>query len=140
MDSFSLIQHFFASMHCNFCANPFEPEGIELIREEEGFYLVSVSCAHCERQIGVAMVGVEATGMDATREPVAAGLPGMVEHDPRYKDPELTEAELERFSGCEPINYDDVLSAHRFFTALDDGWMRFIPPEILERCTDSETE
>jgi predicted HAD superfamily phosphohydrolase len=130
MDSFSIIQNFFTRMHCNFCSSPFEPEGIQLIREEDGFYIVSVSCCACERQIGVAMVGVEALGEEAAA----------AKNRRQYDDPELTPDELERFEQFAPVNYDDVLSAHEFFNQLDEGWMRFIPQEILERCTDSDKE
>lgn len=110
------------------CSTPFEPEGIQLIREEEGMYIVSVSCRACDRQIGVAMVGVE-SGDEALSQPQRV-----------YEDPELTVEELERLSDFPPISYDDVLHAHQFFNELDNGWMRLIPPEILERCTDSDTE
>jgi hypothetical protein len=131
MDNFSVIQHFFTRMHCNLCAAPFEADGIQLIREEDGFYVVSVSCRACDRQIGVAMVGVE-NGDSLLEE----------DDEPRriYADPELTEEELERLEQFPPISYDDVLSAHTFFQNLDERWKRFIPEEIRERCTVSDTE
>lgn len=132
MDSFSIIQNFFTRMHCNFCSSPFDPEGIQLIREDQGFYIVSVSCCACERQIGVAMVGIENNEDGLSEVPVPAGR--------EFKDPELTEAELERFSGYNVVSYDDVLNAHHFFNQLDEGWMRFIPQEMIERCTEIETE
>lgn len=135
MDSFQLIQHFFTTMQCAFCTQPFQPSGIELLREEEGCYLVSVSCHHCDRQIGVAMVGVEVPNGEAVALPE-----GAFQLDPRFKDPELTEEELERLAQFEPIGLDDVLMAHEFFSKLDGDWMRLIPPEIRERCTVSETE
>ncbi len=137
MDSFQLIQHFFTTMQCAFCTRPFQPEGIELLREDEGCYLVSVSCHHCERQIGVAMVGVQ-----VPEGGIPSGdLPGLFSQahqqgphlDPRFVDPELTPEELERLQHFEPIAFDDVLKAHEFFNQLDGDWMKFIPSETLER-------
>ena len=111
-------------MSCNYCFKPLEAEGIELIREEEGVYVVSVYCHQCHRQIGIAMVGVET--QDGTTH--------------TFPDPELTEEEIERLSVYEPISCNDVLAAHEFFQNLDGNWMDLIPLEIRERCIDSDTE
>ncbi len=136
MDSFQLIQHFFTTMQCAFCTRPFQPEGIELLREDEGCYLVSVSCHHCQRQIGVAMVGVEIPSGEAQgflpQSFDQVFQPG-VQSDPRFVDPELTPEELERLQHFEPIALDDVLQAHEFFNQLDGDWMKFIPSDMLER-------
>jgi hypothetical protein len=137
VDSFQLIQHFFTTMQCAFCTRPFQPEGIELLREDEGCYLVSVSCHHCERQIGVAMVGVEIPGVEMPGADLLGGnaqgfLPGF-KPDPRFVDPELTPEELERLEQFEPIAFDDVLQAHEFFNQLDGNWMKFIPADMRER-------
>lgn len=123
MDAFQLIQSFFTRMRCNFCSHSFTPDDIQLLRKEEGIYIVNVYCNHCHTQNGVAMVGVEV--------PQSAHA---------FPDPELTEEELTRLSEFEPITDDDVLAAHEFISQLDGGWQRFIPSEILERCTVPETE
>jgi hypothetical protein len=124
MDAFHLIQNFFTRMRCNFCSHSFSPEDIQLIRQDEGIYIVNVYCNHCRTQNGVAMVGVE--------------VPGQENHP--FPDPELTEEELVRLADFQPITDDDVLDAHEFFSNLDDNWTRFIPQEILERHTAPETE
>lgn len=123
MDAFSLIQNFFTRMRCNFCSHSFSPEDIQLIRQDEGIYIVNVYCNHCRTQNGVAMVGVEVPDQEVY-----------------FEDPELTEEELERFSVYKPISADDVLEAHEFFSNLDENWTKLIPPEMLERCTAPETE
>ncbi len=128
MDAFSLIQHFFTRMNCNFCNCSFQPEDIQLIRQEDGIYIVNVYCNRCQTQNGVAMVGVE-TGEEA-------GIPQY----PGFEDPELTEDELERLGDYHPVNYNDVLDAHQFFQNLDENWTQFIPEEIRERCISSGTE
>jgi hypothetical protein len=123
MDAFHLIQNFFTRMRCNFCSHSFSPEDIQLIRQDEGIYIVNVYCNHCRTQNGVAMVGVEAP---------AAGQ--------RFDDPELTEEELVRLADFHPISSDDVLDAHAFFNNLGSDWMKFIPSEMLERQTAPEME
>ncbi len=123
MDAFQLIQSFFSRMRCNFCSHSFTPEDIQLLRQEEGIYIVNVYCTHCETQNGVAMVGVE-----------------VPERDHAFPDPELTDEELNRLAEFDPITEDDVLSAHQFFRNLDGDWQRFIPQEMLERCKAPETE
>lgn len=65
---FRVIQQFFSRIQCNLCHQHLDPKGIELIREERGMFLVSVYCNHCEKQIGVAMVGVEAPGNEMSGE------------------------------------------------------------------------
>ena len=123
MDSFRLIQNFFTRMSCQYCDNHFEAEGIQLIREEHGIHVVSVNCHHCKRQVGVAMVGVDATG-EATFDQDA---PAYIH---RFADPELTEAELERLSQFQPITSDDVLEAHHFFQNLDTGWASLLTQRL----------
>lgn len=124
MDAFQLIQSFFTRMRCNFCSHSFTPDDIQLLRQEEGIYIVNVYCNHCNTQNGVAMVGVE--------------VPQGSSH--AFPDPELTEEEMIRLAEFEPINEDDVLTAHEFINGLDGNWQRFIPQEMLERCTVPETE
>lgn len=123
MDAFPLIQNFFTRMRCNFCSHSFSPEDIQLIRQDEGVYIVNVYCNHCHTQNGVAMVGVEV--------PNGTGM---------FPDPELTDEELIRLAEFNPITEDDVLDAHSFFSNLGGDWMRFIPQETLERCIETETE
>lgn len=125
MDQFDLIQNFFAQMQCHHCKTYFVSDGIELVREEHGVFVVSVYCHGCKRQVGLAMVGVETAASISIR---------------KFKDPELTEAELDRFSGYKPILEDDVLEAHQFIQGLGRDWQKHIPAEMLERCTAPDTE
>jgi hypothetical protein len=124
MDAFALIQNFFTRMRCNFCSHSFSPDDIQLLRQDEGVYIVNVYCNHCRTQNGVAMVGVE----------VPDGTPAA------FPDPELTDQELIRLAEFNPITDDDVLDAHTFFSSLDANWMTLIPEEMIERYTAPETE
>jgi hypothetical protein len=129
MDAFQLIQNFFTRMQCNFCSHPFVPEDIQLLRKEEGVYIVNVYCNHCRTQNGVAVVGVETAASD---RPVVV--------DRRRRHPELPEAERRRLATFEPVSFDDVLDAHSFFNELGDDWNKFIPSEMRERYTKLQTE
>ncbi|HEY9745254.1 MAG TPA: hypothetical protein V6C99_03450 [Oculatellaceae cyanobacterium] len=110
-------------MRCNFCSQPFEPDDIQLLRQDGGIFIVNVFCNHCGTQNGVAMVGVES--------------PAEV---PYFEDPELTPAEVDRLAEFEPITADDVLDAHHFFKELGSDWMKFIPPEMRQPKTEPQTE
>ena len=126
MDSFSIIQQYFTQMNCQFCSNAFAENDVELIRQDDAMYIVNVFCHRCHTQNGVAMVGL------ATTEEM---IP------PRqFEDPELTEEEKTRLSHFEPIAENDVLEAHRFFQDLGSDWMKFIPEEMRQSQTDSDTE
>ncbi|MEZ4573433.1 MAG: hypothetical protein R2857_00655 [Vampirovibrionales bacterium] len=59
MDHFSIIQHFSQIALSIVLIRHFDEDGIELVRENEGLYLVRVSCCHCGEEAGMAMVGVE---------------------------------------------------------------------------------
>ena len=113
MDAFSLIQNFFTRMNCNFCSHAFDTEDIQLLRQDEGIFIVNVFCNHCNTQNGVAMVGMEVPGQELT-----------------FQDPELTPDELERLGKFEAIKENDVLAAHDFFSGLDAGWMKHIPEHL----------
>lgn len=126
-DHFNLIQHFFTRLRCHACHEHFEPNGIELVRQEHGLYLVNVHCCHCGHNAGVAMVGVE-------QEHAAPTL------DPRYQDPELTPVELERLQHFDPITDEDVLDAHQFFKSLDEGWLKHVPEEMRQSLAAPQTQ
>jgi hypothetical protein len=150
MDTFRLIQKFFARMTCEQCKCPYEPAGIQLIREEDGLYVVSVYCNQCQQQMGVAMVGVEtrdvhendpALGEEHLDEykstaSLHAGMQTLRQgHSNTYHryaayDPELTPSERRRLADFAPISQDDVIDAHQFFKNLDASWSTYLPTPI----------
>jgi len=128
MDAFQLIQTFFTRMRCNFCSHPFIPDDIQLLRQDDGVFVVNVYCSHCRTQNGVAVVGVEAGMLN----------PNMGE---RFKPhPDFTENDLLRFSEMKPVSSDDVIDAHSFFSTLDNDWMKFIPEEMRKQEIELQTE
>ncbi|MBX2861666.1 MAG: hypothetical protein KTR14_10560 [Vampirovibrio sp.] len=122
--AFEMIQSFFTRMRCNFCMQNFEEADVELMQENEGVFVVKVNCHHCEREAGVAVVGVE----------VQDGADDLYE----FKDPEFTEEDFERLGALPPIREDDVLDAHEFFQGLDENWQSMIPKELMPEEITSE--
>ena len=125
MDAFQLIQKFFTRMRCNFCSHSFATDDVQLLRQEDGVFIVNVYCNHCRTQNGVAVVGVEMANQESKQ---------------RRPHPELTDADWHRLIHFQPVSSDDVLDAHSFFNQLGDDWMKFIPEEMRERCTTLQTE
>lgn len=119
MDGFKIIQSFFSRMRCSHCQSYLQADGIELIREDEGIYIVDITCMQCDEPMGVAMVGMEL-------ENTALALP---EH---LEELELTPWDKERFALTDPVSTDDVVDAHRFFTRLGPDWQKYLPPETAE--------
>ncbi|MCA9841017.1 MAG: hypothetical protein KC475_02770 [Cyanobacteria bacterium HKST-UBA03] len=130
MDHFSIIQHFFSRLRCQSCHEHFDEDGIELVRENEGLYLVRVSCCHCGEEAGMAMVGVE-QGTDRSDDHSHDAQTPLISGSKYqgFTDPELTPAEIRRLSQFDPVSNDDVIEAHRFFQGLGHDWRKHLPDE-----------
>ena len=90
----------FDNLCCSQCKAGFDDESIVIKREEDGLLVTHLECKHCGKSFGVAFLGLN--GIDV-------------------KEP------LEVQDGPEPINYDDVIDAHRFIKNLDEHWQDFLP-------------
>ena len=110
--SFQAIQEYFQQKSCRHCANQFSADGIQLLREEPGVFVVRVTCRSCGHPLGIAIVGA-ATATQGKKE--------------RKLPPEWTRKDAGRLSKLPPISFDDVLAAHEFFSKLDASWQRHLP-------------
>ena len=90
----------FDNLCCSQCKTGFDEESIEIKREEDGLLVTHLVCQHCGKSFGIAFLGL--SGIEV-------------------KEP------LEIQDGPEPINYDDVIDAHRFIKNLDEHWQDFLP-------------
>lgn len=90
----------FDNLCCSQCKAGFDDESIVIKREEDGLLVTHLECKHCGKSFGVAFLGLN--GIEV-------------------KEP------LEVQDGPEPINYDDVIDAHRFIKNLDEHWQDFLP-------------
>lgn len=125
-DGFQAIQHYFQQRSCRHCSQPYTPEGIEFIREEPGVMVVRVGCSICGRPLGIALVGMNST--DPSSPLCHHGRPSAGGTNQRKKYPsEWTKKDADRLSANPPISYDDVLSAHEFFSDLGSDWSKLLP-------------
>ena len=90
----------FDNLCCSQCKAGFDDESIVIKREEDGLLVTHLECKHCGKSFGVAFLGLN--GIEV-------------------KEP------LEVQDGPEPINYDDIIDAHRFIKNLDERWQDFLP-------------
>lgn len=116
MNNFRLIQEHFSQLRCAYCDSTFTADGVELLREEEDYWVVRVSCSHCQQPAGVAIVGIEYEETVSKSEAAPAALAT-----------ELTARDKKRLGKMPPISSDDVLDAHRFFQGLGPDWRRHLP-------------
>lgn len=96
------IEKLFNNLCCSHCRNSFTEESVSVKREEEGLTVINLKCCHCGKNFGVAFLGFS-------------------DIDVKNYEP------LEVCEGPEPINYDDVINAHRFIKNLDSDWNKYLP-------------
>ena len=108
---FQAIQEYFQQKFCRNCTNQFSADGITLLREEPGVFVVRVTCQSCGHPLGVAIVGAAPT------------------HNKKHAQLPLdwTRKDAARLRDLPPISFDDVLEAHEFFASLDSSWQQHLP-------------
>lgn len=123
MEGFESVQEFFCSMHCSRCHELLKPAGISLIREEDQFFVVKISCIDCNQPVGLAIVGISPHEVSTEKL-----LPAPAKDKSINPQPELP-----------PIGYDEVIEAHKFFSSLGPDWMKHLTkhhnvevPDLLE--------
>ena len=89
----------FENLCCSQCKNGFDENSFEIKRDEEGLLVTHLKCRHCGKSFGVAFVGLS---------------------DVEIKEPLTVQ------QGPDPINYDDVIDAHRFIQNLDEHWQDYL--------------
>lgn len=109
MEGFEAVQNFFCSMHCSKCQNLLKPDGITILREENNFYVVKIVCIDCNQPVGLAIVGIASKDADETYKQNTKQMVGSVTAP---KPP--------------PIDYDEVIEAHKFFSNLGSDWSKHI--------------
>ncbi|MBC7545021.1 MAG: hypothetical protein H7338_20035 [Candidatus Sericytochromatia bacterium] len=126
MNNFKLIQEHFSQLHCAYCDCFFATDGVELLREEDDYWVVRVSCSACQQPAGVAIVGIEYEESAAAR---AEGPPA----PPVKPLTDLTVKDRKRLSKFATITDDDVLDAHSFIQELGADWTRHLPKRFQKK-------
>lgn len=93
------LKTLFENLCCSVCKASFDENSIQIKREEDGLLVTQLVCQHCGKSFGMAFIGIN-------------GL--------EIKEP------LEVVQGPDPINYDDVIDAHRFIKDFDKHWKDYI--------------
>jgi hypothetical protein len=122
-DSFQAIAHYFQQRTCRSCEQPYAPEGIEFLRQEPGVIVVKVGCSSCGRPLGIALVGMNNMSHGCSEHKAS----GTAKTDSPSHPREWSKRDTERLRNKPPITYDDVLSAHEFFSTLGSNWSSFLP-------------
>lgn len=101
------LRQLFSNMCCSNCKTDFDENAINIVREEEGMFVLKIICPKCQKSFGLAFLGLNTIDLkqNYTNEEMA-----------------LNFLPLEP----QPINYDDVLDAHKFIQNLDETWMKYI--------------
>lgn len=116
MNNFKLIQEHFTQLHCPYCDISFTQESVKLIREEDDYWVVKVSCTSCNQSAGIAIVGIEYDELGIKNN----------NSETRDEHPEFTFEEKEKFSYKAPISVNDVIDAHRFIKNLGSDWIKYL--------------
>jgi len=96
------LEVLFNNLCCSQCKAGFNENSITIKRQETGLTVVNLMCQNCGKNFGVAFLG--------------------------FSELEVKEFQpLEVQEGPEPINYNDVIDAHRFIQDLDEHWQDHLP-------------
>jgi hypothetical protein len=114
--SFNWVQNHFTHLNCQHCEATFQPDGIELVREEALYWVVRVNCNTCSKNSGIAIVGVE---HEPDVEVTKVVPPGVVKPGARGRYTFNSKAERERLNTMGPISKDEVLDVHCFLKNWD---------------------
>lgn len=93
----------FKNLCCSHCKESFDEDSVIIKRDEQGLLVTHLACRHCGKQFGVAFLGFS---------------------NIEVKDENMLALEVQE--GPEPINYDDVIDAHRFIKNLDENWQDYL--------------
>ena len=107
---FELIREFFENLKCSKCDNFFTRDCIQPVRKEENNVVVRVTCSYCGKNLGLAILGLDR---------------GEYQNSLKFQDDE--EDTKEFIIPDDPITYDEVAEAHRFFSGLGPDWMKHLP-------------
>lgn len=129
MKNFHLVQEHFSKMPCTHCGALFQPAGIMLLREEQDYWIVRVTCAACHQLAGIALVGIEPSGAAPAlhqQNPPALPAPQRTRRAllPAHQ---LSLRERQKFAKLGPITGDELIEVHQFLSNLGSDWMQHLP-------------
>jgi hypothetical protein len=115
MDKLKIIKEFFKNVKCSQCNNFFTGNSVQLVREEENNIVIKVICHHCSKNLGLVIIGIDPKDFLESMK-----IQGISEEDEEEILDEFTIRE-------DPITFEDVINAHKFFNSLGSDWMKHLP-------------
>ena len=100
----SLIKRLLASIKCGACGQRYEVDNVDVLGHQEDLWFLRVFCPICHTQYLVVAVVKEGKVTEVITD--------------------LTEAELEKFSGMGGVIADDILDMHKFLKDFDGDFSR----------------
>lgn len=105
------IKQLFADLCCSECKSDFTEDSIQIMREEQGLFVIQIVCNECKKSFGLAFLGLESINLKS-----------------QELDSETFKLEIQE--GPDAITEDDVIDAHKFIQNLDSDWQKHIPEEF----------
>ncbi len=102
----SKLKQLFSGLCCSVCKHDFDENAIFIKRQEKDLLVLKIICPKCGKSFGVALLGTSGFEIKEGESPF-----------------EIQETPL-------PINYDDVIEAHKFIDKLEKDWTKYIPDEL----------
>ncbi len=112
MDNLEIIKKFFENLKCTGCDNFFSRDAIELVRKEENNVVVRVKCSYCDRNLGLAILGLDKAEY---------------KNSLKFENEESEIGSIDANIQDNPITFEDVLDAHKFFSGLGADWAKHLP-------------
>lgn len=106
------IEKLFADLCCSECKSDFTEDSIQILREEQGLFVIQIVCAKCNKSFGLAFLGLESIDLKST-------------------DVSDEAIKLQIQDGPDPISMDEVIDAHKFIQNLDKDWQKHIPKDFV---------
>ena len=106
------VDKLFANMCCSNCGADFTEESISVLREEDEFSVLQITCNKCGKSFGIAFLGESGLAVKSSRDEDWA---------------------LELQNGPDAVSFDDVIDAHRFIKGLGADWKKHLPKEYRDK-------
>ncbi len=106
MNTEEYVKLIFSKMVCSCCDIQFTPDCVEIIRIEGNCAIVKIVCTHCQKNYGIAVIGIETVAVDNETDKENSLVPDLP-----------------------PITLNDVIDAHKFIDNLGADWTKYIPEQ-----------
>jgi hypothetical protein len=97
------IKKIVSSVKCHACGEHYEKNSIEILGHENDTWFMNVFCSKCKKSIFIAAI---------------------IKKEEAQLSTDLTQQEISRLSGNNPVSDDDLLGLHKFLTDFDGDFAK----------------